>query len=125
MVTISVCLTIRNEREFIRECILSVMPIADEYIIIIDDRENDGTEKIVREISKTTKIPFYIERKKQKYNTDQKQYGLKKCSKEWILFLDGDEILSEKCYILKDFIKKNKKIKAYSFRGHHFIYHLL
>ncbi len=124
MPTISIVLTIRNEKEFIKECIMSVMPIADEYIIIIDERSNDKTEEIVRDISKKSKVPFYIERRKQKHNTDQRNYGLKKSTKEWILFLDGDEIMSENIDVIKDFIKNHKDVKTYSFRGHHFIYHL-
>ena len=41
MATLSVALIVGNEREFIKECLLSFKDFADEIVIIIDDKYYD------------------------------------------------------------------------------------
>lgn len=122
--TISVALMVRNEKEFLRECLTSALPIMDELVIIIDDRSNDGTIKIIEDFVKDYKVKCWREVRKWTTGAEQKQYLLKKCTQDWILFLDGDEILSDDAGLLRGIIQNNK-YEAFSIRGHHFIYSLL
>ncbi len=84
-----------NEENQIGRTIDSILDIADE-IIVVDSESTDRTVQIAK--SKGAKI--YIE-KWQGYGK-QKNIVLEKCSGEWILLLDADEVVSNE---LKNKIK--------------------
>ena len=83
---ISVLIIAHNEEKIINEC-LSLLKFADEIVVILDNC-NDNTE----EISKlyTNKIfsgSWEIE-------GERRNFGISKCTKEWILEIDADEFVS-------------------------------
>jgi glycosyltransferase involved in cell wall biosynthesis len=78
----------KNEEKNIRDCILSVK--FSEEIIVIDDNSSDLT----KEISLRLGANVYQRNLNDDYAA-QRNYGLKKASEEWVLFIDADERVSE------------------------------
>lgn len=84
---LSVCLITKNEEEFIETCIQSFSTIATE-IIIVDSYSTDKTYQIAGKY--TSKIY------RRKWNDDfaaARNFAISKASCDWILFIDGDELL--------------------------------
>lgn len=88
MAKISACIISYNEEKKIEDCLKSLLPIADE-IIIVDSLSSDDTLKIAEKY--TDKI-FH-----QKFlgHIEQKNLAIEKASNDWIISLDCDERLSE------------------------------
>jgi len=77
-----------NEERNIQRCIESLLPVADE-IIIVDSFSTDRTE----EICKLYGIKFF--QNVFEGHIEQKNIALLKANHEWILSVDADEALSE------------------------------
>ena len=86
-----------NEERNIQRCIESLLPIADE-IIVVDSFSTDRTE----EICKLYSIKFF--QNVFEGHIEQKNIALLKANHEWILSVDADEALSE---TLQKAIKKS------------------
>ena len=88
MAKISACIISYNEEKKIEDCLKSLLPVADE-IIIVDSLSSDNTLKIAEKY--TDKI-FH-----QKFlgHIEQKNLAIEKASNDWIISLDCDERLSE------------------------------
>mgnify|MGYP000268079004 CR=1 FL=1 len=84
---ISACIISYNEEKKIEDCLKSLLPIADE-IIVVDSISSDNTLKIAQKY--TDKI-FH-----QKFlgHIEQKNLAVDKASYDWIISLDCDERLS-------------------------------
>lgn len=87
MPTLSLCMIVRNEEEYIRASLESVKDVADE-IIVIDTGSVDSTMEICS--GYTDKI-YQMEWKED--FSDARNEGLKKASCDWILWMDADERL--------------------------------
>jgi glycosyltransferase involved in cell wall biosynthesis len=85
---ISVCLIVKNEETCIEKCLESVKN-ADE-IIVLDTGSTDKTGDIVR---KYTDKYYPNEYKWEDSFCKARNYALSKCSGDWILSIDADEIL--------------------------------
>jgi glycosyltransferase involved in cell wall biosynthesis len=87
MPKISACIISFNEEKKIEDCIKSLVPVADE-IIIVDSLSTDETINIARRY--TDKI-FH-----QEFlgHIEQKNLAVEKASNDWIISLDCDERLS-------------------------------
>lgn len=85
--SLSIALITFNEEKNLPATLKAVKDIADE-IIIIDSYSKDNTLKIAEEFG--AKIYF------QQWlgYTEQKNIALEKCSSDWILSLDADEVVS-------------------------------
>jgi glycosyltransferase involved in cell wall biosynthesis len=79
-----------NEEKHIKECISSLLPVADE-VIVVDSFSNDKTA----EICKSFKEVSFFQQTFKGYG-QQKNDALEKCKGDYILSLDADERLSEK-----------------------------
>lgn len=86
---LSVAIISFNEERIINQTIESIEKIADE-IIIVDSFSTDKTEELCKNFQK---VKFY--KKEFEGFGNQKNYALSKCSYNWILFLDSDEIPDE------------------------------
>lgn len=84
---ISAIIITKNEERNIEKCLQSVR-WCDE-IIIIDDKSSDRTI----EIAKKYKATVYSRALNNNFS-DQRNFGVSKAKNEWILFIDGDEIIS-------------------------------
>lgn len=82
-VKFSVVLCVKNEEKMVKDCLESVKWASE--IVVIDDFSTDRTLEIVKRY--TDKIY------QNRWNgfSQQKNYGFKKATGDWILFIDADE----------------------------------
>jgi len=88
---ITAIILVKNEEKSIEKCIKS-LSFCDE-ILIIDDNSEDATIDIINRLGnkKIRVIPHELEG-----NFSQvRNFALQKARNEWVLFLDGDEIISD------------------------------
>ncbi len=107
---ISLCMIVKDEEEFLGDCLLSVRDIVDE-IIIVDTGSTDETLAIAKEFG--AKVFTY------RWNDsfcDARNYSLEKSSYEWALILDADERLMD-----KDSKKLLDFVKTTALDGAHFV----
>lgn len=86
--SLSVAIISLNEEARIAQCLESVRAIAQE-IIIVDSGSTDDTIKIAESMGAR------VYREGWKGFVAQRNSVLEKCSCEWVLFLDCDEVLSD------------------------------
>jgi glycosyltransferase involved in cell wall biosynthesis len=92
-----------NSEKYIEDVILAAKKVADE-IIVVDSGSNDSTEAItIRHHAR-----FYYN--KMEDFVKQRNYAHKKCSHDWILCLDSDEIPDTKL------LNAIKNLKEHNFR---------
>ena len=84
--TISALIVARNEEKKIEKC-LSSLNFVDEIVVILD-RSTDKTLKICKTFSNK------IFTGKWTCEGERRNFGIKKCSSEWIFEIDADEIIS-------------------------------
>lgn len=102
----------KNEEDKIKDCVASLL-WCDE-IIIIDDFSSDLTLEKIKEFN-NKKIKIY----KRKLNNDfssQRNFALTVARKEWVLFVDADEVVAEPLRneissIISDRMEKNVAFK--------------
>jgi len=89
MVYLSVVIITYNEEKNIGRCLQSVKPVADE-IVVLDSYSTDRTAELVRQAG-----GVLHQRKFTGYG-DQKNAATALASHDYILFLDADELLSDR-----------------------------
>lgn len=102
MQEISLCMIVRDEEDVIGRCLDSVKDIADE-IIIVDTGSTDKTKEIVSKY--TNKIYDF------KWEDDfakARNFSFSKATKDYILWLDADDVILEEDY--RKFIKLKKSL---------------
>jgi glycosyltransferase involved in cell wall biosynthesis/thioredoxin-like negative regulator of GroEL len=85
---LSVCMILKNEEQYLPMCLKSIQPVADE-IIAVDTGSTDKTRAIA-EIFGAKVFDF-------EWTADfseARNFSLSKASGDWILALDGDEVIS-------------------------------
>lgn len=113
----SIIIPVYNCEKYIEECVDSVLKQTynDYEIIIINDGSTDNSYDIIRKKYKNMPKVKIID----KSNTgvsDTRNLGIKEAKGEWIVFLDADDLIQEKCLEkLSNIINKNKEIEAISF----------
>jgi hypothetical protein len=85
---ISVCVIAGNEAHRIRRALESVAGWTSETVVLLNDDVNDGTDKIAAECGAN------VFREPWKGHIAQKNSAARNASKEWILGLDADEVVS-------------------------------
>jgi tetratricopeptide (TPR) repeat protein len=88
--TLTLTLPVWNEAETLAGVIESFLPVADEIIIGIDDKTNDGSDEIAK---KYTGQVFYF--KWEKSFCKARNACLEKCATDWIFMTEGHEYLGE------------------------------
>jgi glycosyltransferase involved in cell wall biosynthesis len=78
----------KNEARRIGEVIASVRDLADE-VIVIDSGSTDGTQQIAQDLG--ARVIF----NEWPGFGPQKRFGEDQCRNDWVLNLDGDEVLSD------------------------------
>lgn len=89
MITISLCMIVKNEEETLGRCLSSVQGIADE-IIVVDTGSTDRTQEIARQYTdKLYPFPW----------TDDfaaaRNFAFSKATQDYLLWLDADDLLLE------------------------------
>lgn len=120
MSTLSVIIPTYNEIDYIEDAIKSVS-FADE-IIVIDSYSTDGTKEKAISLGCTV-----LERKFDNFS-NQKNYAISSATSDWVLFLDGDERVTQKLRLeILSVIKSDKhsgyKISFPHFYMNRFLYH--
>ncbi|MGV3524812.1 MAG: tetratricopeptide repeat protein [Candidatus Sericytochromatia bacterium] len=86
--TLSLCMIVRNEEAFLRQCLESVQHIVDE-MVIVDTGSTDGTRAIAEDFGARvldfTWTGNFAEARNQ---------SLRAATGDWILVLDADEVVS-------------------------------
>ncbi|MFA6541116.1 MAG: glycosyltransferase family 2 protein [Bacteroidota bacterium] len=83
--TITLSMIVKNEEQYLRECLDSAAPFVDE-IVIVDTGSTDGTIEIAKEFgAKIFSIPW------NNNFSDARNEALARCSSDWVLYLDADE----------------------------------
>ena len=107
--TLSLCMITKNEEQFLADCLNSVKNIVDE-IILVDTGSSDKTVEIAKSFE--AKIHFF------EWCDDfaaARNESLKYATKEWILILDADEIISKSDGLkIKELINNKNEIATIS-----------
>lgn len=89
MISLSVCMIVKNEEEVLKRCLNCVKQIADE-IVIVDTGSTDNTVNIAREF--TNKVYNF----KWCYDFSKaRNYSFSKATKDYIMWLDADDVILE------------------------------
>lgn len=101
--SVSLCMIIKNEEKYLARCLASVKPIVDE-MIVVDTGSTDRSKDIASTFG--AKVYDFI------WNdnfADARNFYLSKASGDWILVLDGDEVISPRDYDeLKNLVQNSK-----------------
>ena len=101
---ISVAIITLNEERNIRACLESVK-WADE-VIVVDSESTDGTVNVAK---RYTPNVFAIKKDVPDANVN-KDFGMKKATGDWILFLDADEIVTPEVRAeIEEILKKDDR----------------
>ncbi|MBW7888311.1 MAG: glycosyltransferase [Bacteroidetes bacterium] len=113
--TVSLCMIVKNEEQFLPGCLESAQPFVDE-IIIVDTGSTDRTKEIA--------LQYNAHLYQFSWNgnfSDARNESIKRATSDWILYLDADERLTEGFRIRE--IVNNNSVFAYSLliRGKHLL----
>ena len=86
--TVSCCMIIKDEEKYLARCLNSVKPIVDE-IIVVDTGSSDRSINIATAFGARV-----FEYDWENDFADARNFSISKASGEWILILDGDEVIS-------------------------------
>lgn len=89
MITVSLCMIVRNEEKVLRRCLDSVADLVDE-IVIVDTGSTDGTKSIAAEYTNAVYDFTWIDDFSAARN-----FAFSKATKEYIYSADADEVLDE------------------------------
>lgn len=89
MISISLCMIVKNEQEVLRRCLESFKSVVDE-IIIVDTGSNDNTICIAKEYTDKVYNFNWVDDFSKARN-----YSFSKATKDYILWIDADELIYE------------------------------
>jgi glycosyltransferase involved in cell wall biosynthesis len=101
--TISLCMIVKNEQDWLEQCLASVKGLVDE-LIIIDTGSTDKTKEIA---TKHNAKLFDFEWKDD--FAAARNFSISKATGDWILWLDADEAIAEKDHeYIKKFVREEQ-----------------
>jgi glycosyltransferase involved in cell wall biosynthesis len=89
MITISVCMIVKNEEEVLARCLTSVKAIADE-IIVVDTGSDDRTKEIAKEFTNRVFEFKWIDDFAAARN-----FSFSQATMDYIMWLDADDIIQD------------------------------
>jgi GT2 family glycosyltransferase/Flp pilus assembly protein TadD/glycosyltransferase involved in cell wall biosynthesis len=109
-VPVSLCMIIKNEQKYLARCLASLKPIVDEMIVV-----DTGSTDRSKDIAITLGAQVYDYDWENDFAA-ARNFSISKASGEWILIMDGDEVISHLDYdaFKKIVAKKPKTPVAYS-----------
>jgi Glycosyl transferase family 2 len=102
---ISAFTMVKNADKFyfpIKESILSVLPIVDEFIIALGDNDSDDKTREIIESINSEKLKIYdrVWAEEDSVNgsiyAKETNFALSKCKGDWCLYIQADEVVHEK-----------------------------
>ena len=116
MITISLCMIVKNEEDVIARCLESVKDVVDE-IIIVDTGSTDQTKEIVKKF--TDKIYDF---KWVNHFAKARNFAFSKATKDYQMWLDADDIMTdrerEKFLKLKKILDPHTDIVTFKYHTH-------
>lgn len=103
MISISLCMIVKDEEASLDKCLSSAKDIVDE-IIIVDTGSTDRTKEIARKYTSNIEDFVWIDDFSAARN-----YSFSKATKDYILWLDADDIIHEEDQIKLLQLKKDLK----------------
>ena len=93
---VSVIIPVYNVKEYLQECVNSVIDqtYINIEIILVDDGSNDGSERIIDEIYRN-RPGIHVVRQNNRGLSAARNAGKAVCRGEYILFLDSDDYLEK------------------------------
>jgi glycosyltransferase involved in cell wall biosynthesis len=110
-IVLSVGMIVKNEERYLERCLDALQPLLDAVpseLVIVDTGSTDSTVEIAGRF--TDKV-FHFE-----WINDfgaARNFGLDRCSGEWFMFLDADEILDEDISEMVDFFNDSTALIKY------------
>jgi (heptosyl)LPS beta-1,4-glucosyltransferase len=86
---LSVAIIARDEERHIGAAIESAAALADEIVVLVDQRTRDGTAEVAQGHGSRVSIEPW------RNFSGQRNHALKLCQAPWVLFLDADERVSD------------------------------
>jgi 2-polyprenyl-3-methyl-5-hydroxy-6-metoxy-1,4-benzoquinol methylase/glycosyltransferase involved in cell wall biosynthesis len=113
--TVSVCMIARDEEDSIGKALRSVLPIADEIIVAIDENSKDSTREIAEKFgAKIITIPSPMD-----IGFDAaRNLSIEPAKMDWIFWMDCDETL-ENAENLRRYLRPNV-FNGYGVAQHHY-----
>src|SRR3990167_178373 len=90
--SLSIAIATYNEEKNIKRCLDAVYDWVDE-IVVVDGGSTDKTVEIIKKLDTDKKIKVHTTDNPPMFHKN-KQKALDRCTKDWILQLDADEIVS-------------------------------
>lgn len=117
MATISLGMIIKNEGRTLQACLESVAPYVNQIVIGLAGESTDDTNDILAKWMETHKVDESFQLFNIEWENDfskARQQVLDKCTSEYFLWLDGDDVLvgGEK---MQDYIKNNPNVDSFYF----------
>ncbi len=112
--SISLCMIVKDEARFLRQCLESAKDLVDE-IIIVDTGSKDKTVEIAEEFG--AKVFNF------KWSNDfsaARNFSISKATKEWILVLDADETISQQDILSIKNVTKMKDLDGFFFTARNY-----
>lgn len=89
MITISLCMIVKNEERILRRCLDTAADLVDE-IVIVDTGSTDRTKEIAAEYTENVYDFGWTGN-----FSDARNFAFSKCTKEYIYTADADEVIDE------------------------------
>ena len=110
MIKLSAYVITFNEEKRLAKTLEALKKVADE-IVVVDSGSTDKTKKIAEKYN--TKFIYH----KWENYCKQKSFAEKKCTNDWVLLIDADEVLSKDLIAeIKQFKKSKPQYNAYNIK---------
>ena len=109
MIKFSVIVPIYNVEKYLRKCLLSIQKQTynNFEVILVNDGSTDSSQIIIDEFVKKDKR-FRGYKKKNGGLSDARNYGLKKISGDYFIFVDSDDYINDDLLnVLNEYIREN------------------
>lgn len=107
--TVSVVVPIYNVKEYVRDCLNSILNQTRDFkeIIVVNDGSTDGSEILCREYQKAHPEIILIEQENRGLS-EARNSGMQRASGDYIVFVDADDWVSERmCETITDVIEEH------------------
>jgi len=91
--SLSVAIATHNEEKNIERCLKAVYNWGDE-IVVVDGASTDKTVDVIKKLDTDNKVKVHVTDNPPMFHKN-KQKALDRCTKDWILQLDVDEVVTE------------------------------